>query len=73
LLLFWFTTDPGAHFPQINKPFQKWRKLATELEVDHKGAFRRVSHRIFVYEGGESKVSYDGGIPQIDRIHNINN
>jgi|SRR5271163_4187746 len=62
LILIWFFMNPESYIPDSEKPFLKWSIPTTELELDHRGAFRAISDNHALYEGGESKSSIKNGI-----------
>jgi len=48
--------------PKLSQPFTSWKRPEINLEFDHRGAFKELPNIRFFYEGGESKLSFNGTI-----------
>lgn len=60
LILVWFEADKTTYTPQ-NNDFLKWKLPSNRLEFDHRGNFKKVSKRLWLYDGAESKANFNAG------------
>jgi hypothetical protein len=57
-----FLLDDGDMEPKLSQPFTSRKRREINLEFDHRGAFKTLPNITFFYEGGESKLSFNGTI-----------
>jgi hypothetical protein len=62
MILLWFLVDPANYRPRLDISFLTWPIPTVNLEFDHKGCWKEFSSSHYLYEGGESKGTYDNCI-----------